>query len=309
MASESGIVMRAGSYPAPVLVGGDVLLCGLRGALRPKAAEEPNFLVAGDRVAVARTSPGEGIIMGRLERRTWFARRAAETTRRTRGQREQVLAANLDVVVIVQAAYWPDFRPARVDRYLLAARRGGVGAAVAVNKVDALPPEERDACRAALAATAEEVPVLWTSAVSGEGLAPLGALVAGRTAAFVGSSGVGKSSLIQALDPAIERRTQAIRERVARGRHTTTAAELVPFARGGFLVDTPGLRAFGLAAGGREELLGTFPDVAALADGCRFRDCRHEREPACAVSAAAHDGRLDAARLQSFRKLQRELGL
>lgn len=302
--------MRAGAYPAPVLVDGEILLCGLRGALRPKAAAAPNFLVAGDRVELTRLGNGQGQITGRIDRRSWFSRRAVEPTRHTRAHQEQVLAANLDLVLIVQAAFWPDFRPARVDRYLLATRRGGVEAAVVVNKVDGLPPAARADCEASLAALEDEgVPVHWTSARTGEGLESLRTRVAGRTTAFVGSSGVGKSSLIHALDPAIERRTEEIREHLAKGRHTTTAAEVLPFAAGGFLVDTPGLRAFGMAGGGRAELLATFPDVAELAGACRFRDCRHEREPDCAVKNAADGGSLAAGRFESYRKLRRELGL
>lgn len=302
--------MRAGAYPAPVLVDGEILLCGLRGALRPKAAAVPNFLVAGDRVELTRLGNGQGQITGRIDRRSWFSRRAVEPTQHTRAHQEQVLAANLDLVLIVQAAFWPDFRPARVDRYLLATRRGGVEAAVVVNKVDGLPSAARADCEASLAALEDEgVPVHWTSARTGEGLESLRTRVAGRTTAFVGSSGVGKSSLIHALDPAIERRTQEIREHLAKGRHTTTAAEVLPFAAGGFLVDTPGLRAFGMAGGGRAELLATFPDVAELAGACRFRDCRHEREPDCAVKNAADVGSLAAGRFESYRKLRRELGL
>ena len=308
MSSASvGLLMRAGAYPAPVLLDGELLLCGLRGALRPKAAAEPNFLVAGDRVDVARTGSATGIITARRERTSCFAR-GAVTARQTRRREEQVLAANLDLVLIVQAAYWPDFRPARADRYLLAAERGKVEPAVVVNKVDTLAAEAREACRTALLPVAAMgVPVLLTSAASGEGLDALRRLAAGRVSAFVGSSGVGKSSLIHALDPSLERRTQAIRERLAKGRHTTTAAEVLPFVDGGFLVDTPGLRAFGLGGGGLEELLITFPDVADLAAACRFRDCRHEQEPDCAVKDAAAAGDLAAGRFDSYRKLRREL--
>jgi len=163
------------------------------------------------------------------------------------------------------------------------------------------------AARAEAEAIAWGVPVLAVSALTGEGLEDLaGRLPAGRTAVLLGSSGAGKSTLVNALAGAARMTTREIREHDARGRHTTTHRELVLLPSGGLLLDTPGMRELGLwdADAG---LAATFADIEALAERCRFSDCRHEREPGCAVQAAVADGDLDEGRLASFRKLQREL--
>jgi ribosome biogenesis GTPase len=131
----------------------------------------------------------------------------------------------------------------------------------------------------------------------------LHAAIARRTCVFVGQSGVGKSSLLNQLDPDSARRTGAEREKDGKGRHTTTGSRLVTLADGTRLVDTPGVRAFGLWADDRADLVAAFPDVDALADGCRFADCRHVSEPDCAVQAALSDGRLDSSRLEAWTRL------
>jgi ribosome small subunit-dependent GTPase A len=214
----------------------------------------------------------------------------------------QVVAANLDLVLVVDALAGPT-RARRVERYLAVAWGSGATPVVVLTKADLC-----DDVAAAVAEVAEDalgVEVLAVSARTGEGLDALRALLGpGRTAAMVGPSGVGKSSLVNALAGREVAPTQDVREADGRGRHTTTSRELHLVLGGGLLVDTPGMRELGLYDD--EGVDTAYADVAALATACRFRDCAHRTEPGCAVAAAIDDGRLDPARLLGWRKLQAE---
>jgi ribosome biogenesis GTPase len=195
--------------------------------------------------------------------------------------------------------------PRRIERYLTAAWESGAAPVVVLNKADVA--EDPDACAAEIESVSPGVPVVAVSAreeANLEALRPW--LVAGRTVALLGSSGVGKSTLVNALLGEKRQDTGAVRADDSRGRHTTTHRELIPLPGGAVLLDTPGMRELQLWAD-ESTLADSFPDVEALAAQCRFRDCRHDAEPGCAVRAAETEGRLDPGRLESWRKLQREL--
>jgi ribosome biogenesis GTPase len=232
-----------------------------------------------------------------LPRRTAFTRVVAGRT-----SAEQVVAANLDLVLVVDALTTAP-RLRRVERYLAVAWGSGATPVVVLTKADLC-----DDVPAALAAVAEDavgVDVLAVSSVTGEGLDAVRALLGpGRTAAMVGPSGVGKSSLANALAGTAVAATRGIRETDGRGRHTTTARQLHRLPGGGLLVDTPGMRELGLVDD--EGIDTAYADVTELAARCRFRDCAHRTEPGCAVAAAIADGRLDPARYTAWRKLQAE---
>jgi ribosome biogenesis GTPase len=237
------------------------------------------------------------LAVGILPRTSAFVRTVAGRT-----SAPQVVAANLDLVLVVDALTG-DARMRRVERYLAVAWSSGATPVVVLTKADLC-----DDVAAAVEAIREDalgVDVLPVSSVTGEGLAEVRALLgAGRTAAMVGPSGVGKSSLANALAGRTVAGTRDIRED-GRGRHTTTARELHLLPGGGLLVDTPGMRELALYddAGGVDT---AYADVTELAAGCRFRDCAHRGEPGCAVAAAIGDGRLDAARFTAWRTLQAE---
>jgi ribosome biogenesis GTPase len=258
-----------------------------------------DYPVAGDWVAVApRPAEGSATIHHLLPRRTVFARKAVG-----RGG-GQVVAANVDVAFLV-ASLNQDLNARRIERYLAMVWESGASPAVVLSKADLCA--DRAAPVAEIAAVALDVPVLVVSALTGEGLDGLRALLApGQTAALLGSSGVGKSSLVNALAGRTVMTTQAIREQDARGRHTTTHRELILLPSGRLVLDTPGMRELGLweADAG---LGATFADIEALTAVCRFRDCAHATEPGCAVQAALASGRLDAGRWRNWAKLQREL--
>jgi ribosome biogenesis GTPase len=253
----------------------------------------------GDWVAV-RPLEGErkAVIEAVLPRRSAFTRKEAWS--RTVAQ---VVAANVDTVFLV-TAFGGDLNARRIERYLTSAWDSGSNPVIVANKVDLA--EDRLLELADVEAVALGVPVLVVSAATGEGMDELEVhLQPGRTVALLGSSGVGKSTLVNRLAGRELLATNEIRKD-GRGRHTTTHRELVPLPSGALLIDTPGMRELQLWAD-EEVLDSTFAEIAELAAACRFSDCSHEHEPGCAVKSAIADGSLPRERFSSYRKLQREL--
>lgn len=256
--------------------------------------------VTGDWVAV-RLSPGDGVAQIRavLPRFSLFSRRAAGTV-----DREQVLAANLDYVFLL-AGLDNDFSPRRVERYLAAAWDSRATPVVVLNKLD-LCPDPASRIRA-IQSVALHVAIHVISALRGDGVEELRRYCQpGETVALLGSSGVGKSTLINRLLGEAHQSTQPLREHDGRGRHTTTRRELLFLPGGGMVIDTPGMRELQLW-GDDEGVQTTFDEIETLARNCCFRDCRHVDEPGCAVRQAVDEGVLPSERLQSLHKLQREL--
>ena len=243
---------------------------------------------------------GPAVIHAVLPRRTVFRRGADDG----HAIDEQVLAANVDVALVVTGLDG-DFNLRRLERYLSVAYAGGATPVLVLNKTDIAA--DLDGLRLAAEAIAPGVDVRAISARTGDGVAALAAdhLAPGRTAVVLGSSGAGKSTLVNALLGHEHLRTGAVRADDSRGRHTTTHRELVMLPGGALLIDTPGIRSLGVA-GAEGGLAPTFADITDLAEGCRFRDCSHDREPGCAVRAALSDGRLSEDRFASHRKLERE---
>ena len=275
-------------------------LARVAGRLRHAAEERADFPAVGDWVVLdpAAAGGGDARIRAILPRVSQFSRRAAGNP-----TERQVIAANVDVVFLVSGLDL-DFNPRRIERYLVTAWDSGASPVIVLNKADLV--DDPSAFVADVEALAKGVPVLAVSAKRPDTLAAVRAhLGPGRTAALLGSSGVGKSSIVNALVGGEMLRTRDVREYDSRGRHTTTGRQLVPLPDGGILIDTPGLRELQLWDTG-ESVAGAFADIHALAEGCRFRDCRHTAEPGCAVTAAVRDGTLSDVRLESFRKLQGE---
>jgi len=277
----------------------------LAGRLSGRLAGDPgedSHPAVGDWVALAaRPDEGAATIHAVLPRRTAFVRKAANTN-----GTPQVVAANVDVAFLV-ASMNADFNPRRLERYLATAWQSGARPVVVLTKADLC--DDPDGFLDAAESVAIGAPVLAVSAVTGDGMPALaGQIEARQTAVLVGSSGVGKSTLVNALAGATLMATAAIREDDARGRHTTTHRELIPLPSGALILDTPGMRELGLLDAD-EGVDATFADIEALAEHCRFRDCGHEREPGCAVRAALAEGSLDAGRWKSFQKLKRELAM
>lgn len=263
----------------------------LTGRIRHEESRRP---VTGDWVAVRVLSDEDALVEAILPRSSVIVRREPG-----RGFAPQVLAANVDVALVLQPASRVNARS--IERYVALAREGGALPVLVVSKFD-LAIDTVAAIRAA-AAAAPGVALHAVSVVSGFGLPALARrLESGVTAVLLGPSGAGKSSLANALGREDLLATSPVRSSDGRGRHTTTERQMIPLADGAWLLDTPGLREVGLTA---TENLG-FDEIASLAEGCRFRDCRHESEPGCVVLGGAADGSLDPRRLEGFRKLRRE---
>ena len=253
--------------------------------LRGRLKKERIAVVPGDDVELELTEGGAGVIERRCERRSLLRR---------------PLVANIDQVVLVFAAREPDINPVLIDRFLVLAEWSKIERIVlCINKMDLLEGDEAEI--PALAALYREIgyPVCLLSTVTGEGVADMQSLVEGKTSVFAGSSGVGKSSLLNCLTPGIALSTGAVSEKIKRGRHTTRTAQLLPFA-GGFLVDTPGFSATELAEIEPCALPGLFPEFRSFFGACRFQPCTHSHEPDCAVKEAVQAGSIEDSRYASY---------
>ena len=271
---------------------------------RPRFAAQDRAAV-GDWVLVEGTQDADRRIVAMLPRHSAIKRGAAGEH-----YKQQVIAANIDTVFVV-CGLDADFNPRRIERYLLLVRSGGSEPVVVLTKADKALAENPNAIDEAVAGLAEleaqDIAVRAVNAKDPESVATLHAwLQAGRTAVLVGSSGAGKSTLTNTLLGSDRMKTADVRESDSRGRHTTTHRALIPLPSGACLIDTPGMRE--LKPTGEEDLAeGGFADIEALAQTCRFRDCKHEREPGCAVRTAIQAGVLDAARYANYGKLRDEV--
>jgi ribosome biogenesis GTPase / thiamine phosphate phosphatase len=277
------------------------LLATVAGRLRHRAAGRLDYPAVGDWVAF-RPDPDSdrATIHGVLERKSRFVRKVAGSV-----VAEQVVAANVDVVLLVTALD-ADFSPRRLERYLVLAHESGARPVVVLSKAD-LTDDLEEQRAIARAVAGPDVPIHAVNAPRDEGYDALRAyLEPGRTVALLGSSGVGKSTIVNRLAGQELQRTQEVRVADGRGRHTTTHRQLILLADGGLLMDTPGMRELQLwdVDEGVEE---TFADLEDLGLACRFPDCEHDREPGCAVHVAIAEGRISAERLASYHKLRREL--
>lgn len=261
----------------------------------------PHRVVAGDRVVV---TPEEGettVVEEVLPRRSELVRSAPG------GRGQKIIAANVDQVAVVVALHRPVLRPDLLDRFLLLAELCNLGSLVVLNKTDlASNPSEADEAVSSLRERYSEAgyPVIATSTETGEGLPGLVEALTARVTVLAGPSGVGKSTLLNAIAPGLSLRTGEVSRRRGSGRHTTVSARLLPLPFGGWVVDTPGFSDLGLDGVDPHDLAQAFPEMRALAPECRFRRCSHTHEPGCAVTEAEGRGDLHPGRLETYRSLR-----
>lgn len=264
-------------------------------------------VAVGDQVAFTDAGDGSGHIIEVLPRRNELARLAPGSAIR---RMQQVMVANVDQAVPMLAAAQPAPNWNLLDRYLVTAEAAGIPALICITKADLLRERERETLETRFALyRALGYTVLLTSAAAGTGIAALRAALQNRLSVFMGKSGVGKTSLLNAIEPELGLRVNAVREKDGRGRHTTTHLEAFALQQGGQVVDTPGMREFGLWGLDVHGLAACFPEMRPLLGTCRFgASCEHEAEPGCAIKAAVEHGAMDAQRYANYRKLAREIG-
>ncbi len=296
---QPGLVVGARSRSFTVRTASGETACLVPKRLRFQHGDLVDPVAVGDRVRISVTGE-QGVIEEIEPRRNALSRPASG-----RAGRRQLLAANLDLAVVVLAAREPRYKPATLDRYLVLASAGGVPGLACLNKIDLAPDVRHDADLADYPPLG--VPVCFTSTETGEGLDELRTRLGGRTAVLIGPSGAGKTSLLNRLVPGAERRVSEVSERTLKGRHTTTWVEMLDLDNGGHLVDSPGLRVLDLTGLEPEDLVMHFPEMARLVSHCRFDDCRHLAEPDCAVKQAVEGGTVTGHRYDSYRRIYASL--
>lgn len=288
-------VVRATGSWYDVLHDGAMLRCRIRGKLRLKGVRSTNPVVVGDE-AVCEADGGDCVIVDIVPRRNYVIRRASNLSKES-----HIIAANVDQALLMVTLRSPETPKEFADRFLVTCEAYKVPAAILLSKIDLQDAEAVAEFRAVYEGAGYRV--LEVSAKEGRGVEEARKLLAGRTTLVSGNSGVGKSTLIQTIDPSLDIRTGEISDSHHKGRHTTTFSTMYPLAEGGAVIDTPGIKGFGLLDIDDAELWHYFPEMMRVAPGCRFYNCTHTHEPGCAVVEAVKAGEIAWSRYESYLKI------
>ena len=288
-------VVRATGSWYDVLHDGATLRCRIRGKLRLKGVRSTNPVVVGDEV-VCEAEGGDCVIVDIVPRRNYVIRRASNLSKES-----HIIAANVDQALLMVTLRSPETPKEFADRFLVTCEAYKVPATILLSKIDLQDAEAVAEFRAVYEGAGYRV--LEVSAKEGRGVEKVRELLAGRTTLVSGNSGVGKSTLIQAIDPSLDIRTGEISDSHHKGRHTTTFSTMYPLAEGGAVIDTPGIKGFGLLDIDDAELWHYFPEMMRVAPGCRFYNCTHTHEPGCAVVEAVKAGEIAWSRYESYLKI------
>ncbi|MFI0435375.1 MAG: ribosome small subunit-dependent GTPase A [Parachlamydiaceae bacterium] len=290
---------------------GELISCVLKGLLKKEKTQAKNLVAVGDFVLFEKTAEKEGII-GHIQPRRTILSRADNLSRR----KEQLIAVNIDQVIITVSVVNPPLKSFIIDRYIIATRKGGMEPLIVVNKIDLLDNPSFDPVLLEVekemyeetirAYSAISVPLISVSTTEGSGMEELKEAMRDKASVFSGPSGVGKSSLIN-LMTGLSLRTGEVVEKTKKGSHTTTTTQLIPLSFGGWCIDTPGIKSFGVWNLDREELEGYFPEIHEIGLNCKFSDCQHAHEESCAVQNALEEQRLSALRYESYQALRQSL--
>jgi ribosome biogenesis GTPase len=291
-----GRILRAMSGFYWVETADGVIECKLRGRLK-RIEQQSEIAVIGDLVDIAMVSPGQGAIEAVHERTTRLSRVAVGS----RGHKEDLIVANVDLVIVVVALADPEFHPRMLDRYLLICEHNNLEARIVASKSDLVSPEFAATAMAPYARIGYETQTMST--YTGHGIDVIKQWLPGRISVVTGKSGVGKSSLLNAIDPALALSVGAVSTTLNKGRHTTTMAQLIPLGNGGYVADTPGIREIALWNIPQDELENGFREFVPLLGDCRFSDCIHQNEPDCAIRAAVAAGGISQVRYDSYIRL------
>ena len=299
---EATVVKHTGShYLLTVLPEWNLFPAVLRGKIRLKGSSATNPVAVGDKVSYEMPE-GEpslenpAVITGVLERKNYIIRRSTNLSRQS-----HIIAANIDMAFIVVTIDFPEVKLPFLDRLLVTCEIYGVPVTIVLNKSDLYGPDHKDRVGVFHDIYVKAgYRIMDVSAQTGEGVAELRKVCSDKVCLFSGVSGVGKSSLIKALDPSLEPRTGEISESHLQGKHTTTFYEMYRLSSGGYIIDTPGIRGFGLVDVEKEEVALYFPEMLKASESCRFTPCTHTHEPGCAVKAAVEDGFISYERYSSY---------
>lgn len=301
-----GLVTKStGSWYTILMDSGESIMARMRGSFRLKGSRSTNPVVVGDRVVVEQGErQDEAVITKILERRNCIVRRSSNLSKES-----HVLASNIDMVYLVATLTEPSTSPEFIDRVLVTAQAYNISATLVFNKIDLL--EHSPAGQELLAEMVQiykgaGYQVMTVSAQEGTSVDELRERLRGGVSLFTGNSGVGKSTLINALDPKIGAKVGQISSYHHKGMHTTTFSEIFPIAGGGFLIDTPGVKGFGLVGIEPEELCRYFPEMMRFAPKCQYYNCTHRHEPGCAVMQAVASGEISDSRYESYLKMAEE---
>ena len=292
-------VVRATGSWYDVLHDGETVRCRIRGRLRLKGVRSTNPVVVGDEVACEADEGGDYVIADILPRRNYVIRRASNLSKES-----HIIAANVDQALLMASLRSPETPTEFVDRFLVTCEAYKVPVTILLSKLDLQDAEAVAEFRAVYEGAGYRV--LEVSVREGRGVEEVRELLAGRTTLVSGNSGVGKSTLIQAIDPSLDIRTGEISESHHKGRHTTTFSTMYPLAGGGAVIDTPGNKGFGLIDIDEAELWHYFPEMMRVAPACRFYNCTHTHEPGCAVTEAVKAGEIAWPRYESYLKIRDE---
>ena len=292
-------VVRATGSWYDVLHDGETVRCRIRGRLRLKGVRSTNPVVVGDEVACEADEGGDYVIADILPRRNYVIRRASNLSKEL-----HIIAANVDQALLMASLRSPETPTEFVDRFLVTCEAYKVPVTILLSKLDLQDAEAVAEFRAVYEGAGYRV--LEVSVREGRGVEEVRELLAGRTTLVSGNSGVGKSTLIQAIDPSLDIRTGEISESHHKGRHTTTFSTMYPLAGGGAVIDTPGIKGFGLIDIDEAELWHYFPEMMRVAPACRFYNCTHTHEPGCAVTEAVKAGEIAWPRYESYLKIRDE---
>lgn len=292
-----GLVLRTTGSWYRVQADGRVYDCRLRGNYRLRGNKQTNPVAVGDRVVFALEDDGTGVISEVRDRQNYIVRRATKLSKQT-----HVIAANIDLLCVVATLGLPRTSTGFIDRLLVTAEAYHIPACLVLNKSDLLQDDTLRAAQNELAAIYRQVgyQVLEVSALTGMGIDALKAAIAGRTVLFSGHSGVGKSALLNAISPGLGLKVGAISDWSLKGKHTTTFAEIFDIDATTHLIDTPGIKEFGMVDFTAQELSHFFPEMRAVLHDCYFANCTHRHEPRCAVKAAVEEGRISAERYSNY---------
>jgi len=292
-----GLIIRSQSSFYTVETATGSFTCRLRGRLK-QGKRLGDIVAVGDWVEITPLPDGEGIIES-IEARQRMLSRLAPTPR---GEYQQIIIANPDQAVFVFACARPELRPGMLDRFLVVAEKQRVPVLIVANKVDLVGMPKAENLFSHYASL--EYPLIYASVKSGMGTVALRNRLIGRLSVFAGPSGAGKSSLLNAIQPGLGLAVRSVSQATSKGRHTTVVRELFPLSGGGYVADTPGLKAMALWDILPEELDGYFPELRGLVDRCQFNDCTHTHEPGCAILAALERGEIHPERYASYAKMR-----